>query len=315
MPESPSQNKATLIYHYQKPAFDRLCAIARACLNVTKPAIGLKLRTSFLLIGPSGCGKTFLAHAIADEMQVPFLSISVSDWILLGCSNRGAAATWPTIVEFLERSKQGQGAIIFIDELDKCYHDSNWNAFLRSEIFSLCDRRVQKNINDMDGDRITASRIEAAREFLENKTIILAGGAFQGLWEDRARPSVGFLPPPAASDLPGLSDLVRSLPRELINRFSSEIFVLPELTAPDYRQMLEAVAGQVAEAWRPRFREMGHSRIEQAVRDKKGARFLEEVLLAAIVEERGSVVNFVPQAGPAASLARDLGSEPDLQIF
>lgn len=167
----------------------------------------------------------------------------------------------------------------------------------------------------MDGGRLAASRIEAAREFLEHKTIILAGAAFQHLWEDRARASVGFVPPPAASDLPEPSDLVRTLPRELINRFSSEIFVLPELTAFDYRQMLEAVAGQVSEAWRPRFLEMGHSRIEKAVRDKKGARFLEEVLLAAIVEERGSVVNFVPQSGPASSLARGLDSEPDVQIF
>jgi hypothetical protein len=315
MPESPNPSKTTTIYHYQRPVFDRLCAIARACLNVSNSAIGLKLRTSFLMLGPSGCGKTFLAQAIAEEMQVPFFSISVSDWILLGCSNRGGAATWPAIVNFLESSKPEQGAIIYIDELDKCSHDSNWNAFLRSEIFSLCDRRVHGNINDMDGDRISRLRIDAAREFLANKTIILAGAAFQHIWEDRARPAMGFLPAPVSNEPPEPSDLVRTLPRELINRFSSEIFVLPELTAFDYRQMLEAVAGQVSEAWRPRFLEMGHSRIEKAVRDKKGARFLEEVLLAAIVEERGSVVNFVPQSGPAASLARGLDSEPDLQIF
>ena len=290
MPESHKMRKPATIYHYQKPIFNNLCAIARACLNVTNYSFGLKLRTSFLLLGPSGSGKTFLAKAIADEMQVPFFPISVADWILLSCTNRGGAATWPSIVDFLERSRQEQGAIIFVDEIDKCGHDSNWNAFLRSEVFSLCDRRVQRNINDLDGDRISASRIEAAGEFLANKTIILAGAAFQHLWEDRARPSVGFRPSPASVDLPELPDLVGTLPRELINRFSSEIFVLPELTAPDYREMLDAMAGQVAEIWRSRFLELGHSRIEQAVRHKKGARFLEEVLLAAIVAERGSLV-------------------------
>ena len=315
MPESHNNSKTTTIYHYQKPIFNDLCAIARACLYVTNPAIGLKLRTSFLLLGPSGCGKTFLANAIADEMQVPYFPISVSDWILLGCSNRGGTATWPAIFEFLERSKYEQGAIIYIDELDKCYHESPWNSFLRSEIFSLCDRRVQKNINDLDGDRVCASRIEAAREFLATKTIILAGAAFQSLWEDRGRPSVGFLPSPASGDLPELPDLVRILPRELINRFASEIFVLPELTAPDYREMLEGMAGQVAEAWRPRFLELGRSRIEQAVRHKKGARFLEEVLLAAIVAERGSLVNFVPQQHPGGLISRCLDSEPDAQMF
>jgi DNA polymerase III delta prime subunit len=315
MPESHNNSKATTIYHYQKPIFNDLCAIARACLYVTNPAINLKLRTSFLLIGPSGCGKTFLANAVADEMQVPFFSISVSDWILLGCSNRGGAATWPAIFEFLERSKYEQGAIIFIDELDKCCHDTNWNSFLRAEIFSLCDRRIQKNINDLDGDRVYAARIEAAREFLANKTIILAGAAFQHLWEDRARSSVGFLPPPASADLPELSDLVGTLPRELINRFSSEIFVLPELTAQDYREMLDAMADQVAEIWRPRFLELGHSRVEQAVKHRKGARFLEEVLLAAIVAERRTLTNHVPQQHPGEAISRGLAIEPDAQTF
>ena len=315
MSESQITSKSSIILPYQQPVFDRLCAIARACLNVNRAAIGLKLRTSFLLLGPSGCGKTFIAQALSNEMQVPFLSISVSDWILLGCSNRGGSATWPTIIDFIERSKQKQGAIIFIDELDKCYHNSNWNTFLRSEIFSLCDSRVQKNINDLDGDRITESRIEAVREFLENKTMILAGAAFQDLWEAKTRPSMGFIPSHSSDDLPELPDLVKTLPRELINRFSSEMFVMFDLTAEDYRQMLEAAAGQVAEIWRNRFLELGLSRIEQAVRHKKGARFMEEVLLSAIVEERGTLVNFVPQSNPASSTSRNDDSEPDLDVF
>jgi len=147
----------------------------------------MKLRACFIIIGPSGGGKTFLAHALAEEMQVPFLAISVSDWILLGSVNRGGSATWPAIFAFVERSKQKHGAIIYIDELDKCSHDSNWNAFLRSEIFSLCDCRVPMNINDLDGDIVSESRIEKVRDYLENKTMILAGAAFQNIWDNRAR--------------------------------------------------------------------------------------------------------------------------------
>lgn len=315
MSEKPTQSKIFTILSYQQPVFDRLCAIARACLNVNTSAIGLKLRTCFLLLGPSGCGKTFLAQALAEEMQVPFLSISVSDWILLGCSNRGGSATWPAIVDFIERSKQEPGAFIFIDELDKCSHDSNWNSFLRSEIFSLCDKRVPMYINDLDGDRIPKSRIQAVREFLENKTIILAGAAFQQLWENKARPSMGFLPSNDSADVPELPDLVKFLPRELVNRFASEIFVILDLTADDYREMLESMAGKVAETWRQRFLELGHSRIEQAVRHKKGARFLEEVLLSAIVEERGRLVNFVPTPTSSEPIKVDNNDEPELDIF
>lgn len=315
MSEPQNTSKSFIILPYQQPVFDRLCAIARACLNVNRAAIGLKLRTSFLLLGPSGCGKTFIAQALADEMQIPFLSISVSDWILLGCSNRGGSATWPTIVDFLERSKQKQGAIIFVDELDKCYHDSNWNTFLRSEIFSLCDKRVQKNINDLYGDRVPAERIEAVRDFLENKTMILAGAAFQDIWEARTKPSMGFIPPDPSDELPELPDLVTTLPRELVNRFSSEMFVMSELTAVDYRQMLEAAAGRVAEIWRKRFLELGITKIEQAVRHRKGARFMEEVLLSAIVEERESLVKFVPARASSEHITVDNSGEQKLDIF
>lgn len=248
-------------------------------------------------------------------MQVPSLTISVSDWILLGCSNRGGAATWPVIVDFIERSKQEQGAIIFIDEIDKCYHNTSWNTFLRSEIFSLCDRRVQKNMNDLDGDRIPEARIEEVREFLENKTMILAGAAFQDLWEDKARPSMGFLPSTVTNEVPELQDLVKTLPRELVNRFSSEMFVMFDLIAEDYRQMLESSAGQVAETWRKRFLELGLSRIDQAVRHKKGARFIEEVLFSAIVEERGSLVNFVPKPKTSESIQVDNSDESELEAL
>ena len=275
----------------------------------------MKIKACFLLIGPSGCGKTFLARALADEMQVPFLSISVSDWILLGTSNRGGAATWPAIFDFVERSKHKQGAIIFVDELDKCSHDSNWNAFLRSEIFSLCDSRVPINLNDVNGDNIPESRIMTVRDFLENKTMILAGAAFQHLWEARSRRSIGFIPHDSPCDLPELPDLARTLPRELVNRFSSEIFVLPELMKDDYRKMLECTAGRIAETWRRRFLDLGHSRLDEAVRHKKGVRFMEEVLLAAIVKERVHLTSFIPQASRSESITRNDGDEPELQGF
>lgn len=88
-----------------------------------------------------------------------------------------------------------------------------------------------------------------------------------------------------------------------------------DLTADDYRLMLEIMAGQVAETWRQRFLELGHSRIEEAVRHKKGARFLEEVLLSAIVEERGSLVNFVPTTTSSEPIKVDNNDEPELDIF
>ena len=174
----------SLILPFQKPIFEHLSAVARACLYVDrKQFTALKLRTCFWLIGPTGSGKTFLAQSLARKMGVPFLSIAVSDWIILGGNNKGSATTWPIILSFIQKNRAERGAIIFIDELDKCRDQSNWNACLRSEIFSLCDARVPVGIKDEDDIQIPKSTVEEVQTFLQNKVMILGGAAFQDLWE------------------------------------------------------------------------------------------------------------------------------------
>lgn len=304
-----------LILPYQQALFDRLCATARAVL-CTKRSGPIRLKNAFMLLGGSGLGKTFLARQLALEMgSLPFLTVAVSDWLLLG--GRGTA-TWPAIFDFIERSADRPGAIIFVDELEKCGNyqtmSSAWCAFLKCEVFSLCDSRIPFNIRDLDGDHIPQSRIEEVQRFLESKTMIVAGAAFQDLWEQRARPSMGFITEDTGEGEPDWNDLVRIVGRETINRFSSELFVLPELTAADYRQMVDAMACHVDALWRAKFLELGHARIPIAVEHRKGARYMEEVLLAAIMEERASMASFVPVTMPSDRIEEEPGW-PDLLIF
>ena len=287
------------ILPFQKPVFDRLCAVARACLYVNRRQFSvLKLRACFWLLGPTGSGKTFLAKALAREMGVPFLPIAVSDWIILGGTNKGSSTTWPNILDFLNGNQQAQGAVIFIDELDKCRDESNWNSCLRSEIFSLCDARIPLGIKDSEESEYSDSALKDAQDFLQNRVMILGGAAFQELWENESGNSIGFNPEPQAEpqekSQPELPELAEILPRELINRFSSETFILPKLKENDYCDMLESMTPHVPETWRERFVDVGLSRLEQAVRHQKGVRFLEEVLLTAVVEERSALVGFVP---------------------
>lgn len=225
---------------------------------------------------------------------MPFLTVTTSDWIVLGANHRGSSTTWPTIYKFLSKNKNSQGAIIFIDELDKCRDESNWNSFLRSEIFSLCDARIPLGINDLDWDDDKEDLTDVAN-FLRNKVMIIGGAAFQGVWDERSAPTMGFNPTPPVSSMPELNELSRILPRELINRFSSEVFMLPQITDADYIMMVEAMANHVPDTWRKRFLDLGRARIDQAVRNQRGARYLEEILLTAIVEQRAELANFVPQ--------------------
>jgi SpoVK/Ycf46/Vps4 family AAA+-type ATPase len=303
MSTSEDFSDTPLILPYQRPIYERLSAVARACLNVDRKQFSaIKLRTCFLIIGPTGTGKTFLAHQIARELSVPFLTVTTSDWIVLGANHRGSSTTWPTIYKFLSKNKNSQGAIIFIDELDKCRDESNWNSFLRSEIFSLCDARIPLGINDLDWDDDKENLTDVAN-FLRNKVMIIGGAAFQGVWDERSAPTVGFNPTPPESSMPELNDLSRILPRELINRFSSEIFMLPQITDSDYIMMVEAMAHHVPDTWRKRFLDLGRARIDQAVRNQRGARYIEEILLTAIVEQRAELANFVPQQdAPSHSL-------------
>lgn len=285
-------NEKRTILPHQRDAFNHLNAVARVCFSVNRESLPVKLRTNCLIIGPSGSGKTYLARAVAEEMEVPFLSISISDWMLIGGTKRGALATWPGIYDFLCKCKNKGGAIIFIDEIDKLNNSSSYVSFLLTELYSLLDYRIPWNLADSEGDSIATSLIAEAQDILSTKTLLLAGGAFQHIWDTHIRPTMGFLNTEDPDELPDLLDLSTTLPRELVSRFRSRLTVLPRLVETDYHQMLEIVARKVPDVWRSRFHQLGHERISSACRLQQGPRFLEELMLDTILQERAALVTF-----------------------
>ena len=80
--------------------------------------LGGRIPKGVLLIGPPGTGKTLLAKAVAGEANVPFYSISGSDFVEMFVGV-GAARVRDLFEQGKRASKQsGRGAIIFIDEID-----------------------------------------------------------------------------------------------------------------------------------------------------------------------------------------------------
>ena len=75
--------------------------------------LGGKIPKGALLIGPPGTGKTLLAKAIAGEANVPFFSISGSDFVEMFV---GVGAS--RVRDMFEQGKKHSPCIIFIDEID-----------------------------------------------------------------------------------------------------------------------------------------------------------------------------------------------------
>ncbi len=312
-PDETSDTEPFILPH-QRDAFDRLSALARACIYGNFSNLPIRIRPAVFVTGPSGSGKTHIARALAKSMNLAYFSISISEWILLGSSNRGAVSTWPAICQFLSRSARGEGCIVFLDELDKIRTGggAEYSRFLLTEIYTLLDFRVPQNMRDGDGDPIRETTIRDAETMLRERTLIIGAGAFQEIWNE-TKPLIGFgasavqLPEP-----PDLNKLAQYVPRELIARFGSRLVVLQPLVEKDYRDMLATIVPRLPDHWRSKFEQLALRRIPEAVRQQQGTRFFEELLLDVVVSERMEISAPLVTAGVETSGS---DSSPDIGLL
>jgi ATP-dependent Zn protease len=75
--------------------------------------LGAKIPKGALLVGPPGTGKTLLAKAVAGEAEVPFFSLSGSDFVEMFV---GVGAS--RVRDLFKQAKEKAPSIIFIDEID-----------------------------------------------------------------------------------------------------------------------------------------------------------------------------------------------------
>ena len=133
--------------------------------------LGAKIPKGALLVGPPGTGKTLLAKAVAGEANVPFLSISGSDFVEMFV---GVGAS--RVRDLFDQAKQKAPCIVFIDEIDAIGRARGKNAG-----FSGNDERentLNQLLTEMDGFQTNAGVIVLAatnRADILDKALLRAG--------------------------------------------------------------------------------------------------------------------------------------------
>ena len=133
--------------------------------------LGARIPKGVLLVGPPGTGKTLLAKAVAGEANVPFLSISGSDFVEMFV---GVGAS--RVRDLFEQAKQKAPCIVFIDEIDAIGRARGKNAG-----FSGNDERentLNQLLTEMDGFQTNSGVIVLAatnRVDILDKALMRAG--------------------------------------------------------------------------------------------------------------------------------------------
>jgi cell division protease FtsH len=107
--------------------------------------LGAKIPKGVILVGPPGTGKTLLAKAVAGEAQVPFFSISGSEFVEMFV---GVGAS--RVRDLFRKAKQRAPSIIFIDEIDAIGRSRGKGAFL-SGANDERESTLNQLLTEMDG--------------------------------------------------------------------------------------------------------------------------------------------------------------------
>jgi len=150
--------------------------------------LGAKIPKGALLVGPPGTGKTLLAKAVAGEAQVPFFSLSGSDFVEMFV---GVGAS--RVRDLFRQAKEKAPAIIFIDEIDAIGRARSKNVNFGSN--DERENTLNQLLTEMDG-------------FATNSGIIILAATNRADILDKALMRAGRFDRQIYVDMPDLNERV-----------------------------------------------------------------------------------------------------------
>ncbi|MDE6227501.1 MAG: ATP-dependent zinc metalloprotease FtsH [Muribaculaceae bacterium] len=150
--------------------------------------LGAKIPKGALLVGPPGTGKTLLAKAVAGEANVPFLSMSGSDFVEMFVGV-GAAR----VRDLFKQAKEKAPCIVFIDEIDAVGRARGKNPSMGSN--DERENTLNQMLTEMDG-------------FGSNNGVIILAATNRADMLDKALLRPGRFDRQIFVDLPELTDRI-----------------------------------------------------------------------------------------------------------
>ena len=273
---------------FQKPTVAEITARARAFFAFHEEQYrdirdsGLQPRWATIIAAPTGVGKSMSAAMVADAIGASLCRISAPSYMPSGAHNR---TTKESIGVIAQHVAQHDRTILFLDELDKINDQENvWQGYCRNELYDLIGGDWPTGMNLPELDKGPDPTIEELTKKLRTTVFFLAAGTFQQFFDGACeRRTMGFGAQDQENEVITADIIAQNIPREMANRFG-KIVRLPELGEKDYRQIAREAERKLPERLREKFRAETSQRIEMALRDKKGVRFIEEALTDVLID-------------------------------